>query len=680
MKFVFAKEFLQEKNVTAAFRARIARGKYVLRMAAANCWRIFLNGEFLGYGPMRTAHGYALVHERTLCAEREENFLVVEAAAYNVNSYYTILQQPFFGAELEGVDGAPSYSTDDFACFHLDDRVKGIEKYSMQRTFAEAYEMKEGRLAFYLGAGRFPPSEVVRVKGPELLESGLSEPTYAPVAAERVVGEGKARIRPPERYYDDVWFYKGNRWKADGFAKEELSLHLLREIQEIAFDGGAGKWREYAFPCNKTGFVSLHVRAKGKAAVYLLFDELHPILPWRMCAVNALKYTLAPGEYELLSFEPYTMMYVKVVVFGDAEAEAPVLLSYENPDVKEFPILPDEEAERIFRAAKETFAQNAVDVLTDCPSRERSGWLCDSYFTAQAEHALTGKSCVERNLLRAYLLAPEPVSCQPFGMLPQCYPSDHSDGSYIANWALWLVLELKDHLARSKDEELVRLFRGKVMRLFAFLRRFENEDGLLEDVGGWVFVEWSRANDFTEGVNYPSNMLYSAALRAAGELYGEKKLLEKGEKVAKRVREQSFNGTFFADNAVRREGVPERTENTSETCQYYAFFFGIADQKSHPALFERMFEGSRALLREKYPSLWPSNAFIGNVLRLSVLAREGRREQLLREIKECYLYMAQRTGTLWENNEPTASCCHGFASVAAVWLKEIFLDKCGEVR
>ena len=391
------------------------------------------------------------------------------------------------------MDGAPSYSTDDFACFHLDDRVQKIEKYSMQRTFAEAYEMKEGRSAFYLGAGRFPSAETVPVKGPELLESGLSEPTYAPVAAERVVGEGKARMQASERYYDDVWFYKGNRWKVDGFAKEELSLHLLREIQKIAFDGGAGKWREYAFPCNKTGFVSLHVRAKGKAAVYLLFDELHPILPWRMCAVNALKYTLAPGEYELLSFEPYTMMYVKAVVFGDAEAEAPVLLSYENPDVKEFPGLPDKEAERIFQAAKETFAQNAVDVLTDCPSRERSGWLCDSYFTAQAEHALTGKNCVERNLLRAYLLAPEPVSCQPFGMLPQCYPSDHSDGSYIANWALWLVLELKDHLARSKDEELVRLFRGKVMRLFAFLRRFENEDGLLEDVGGWVFVEWSRA-------------------------------------------------------------------------------------------------------------------------------------------------------------------------------------------
>ena len=672
MNFVFAKEFLQEKNVTVAFRARIAQGEYRLRLAAANCYRIFLNGEFLGYGPMRTAHGYALVHEKKLMAQEEENFLVVEVAAYNVNSYYTILQQPFFAAELLREDGATAYTTEDFSCYHLLDRVQKIEKYSMQRTFAEAYEMEESRTAFYRGGGHFPAAKVVPVKGPELLESGLHEPTYAPVLPQSVMGEGDARLVPPAEYYDDVWFYKGNRWEVDGFAREELSTRLLREIQKIAFDGGTGKWREYAFPSNKTGFLSLHVEAKGETTLYLLFDELHPVVPWRMCAVNALKFKLAPGTYDLLSFEPYTMMYCKVVVFGEAEAGEPVLLAYENPDVKHFPPLPDEEAERIFRAAKETFAQNAVDVLMDCPSRERSGWLCDSYFTGQAERVLTGENRVERNFLRAYLLAPEPVSCQPLGMLPQCYPSDHFDGSYIANWALWLVLELKDYLARTGDAELVVAFRGKIMRLFDFMRRFENEDGLLEDVGGWVFVEWSKANDFTEGVNYPSNMLYSAALKAAGELYSERDLLGKGKDVAERVREQSFNGTFFVDNALRGEDGLKLTENTSETCQYYAFFFGIAGRESHPALFENMFEGSRADLQKRYPTLWRSNAFIGNVLRLTVLEREGRREQLLREIKDCYLYMAERTGTLWENNEATASCCHGFASVVAVWLREIF--------
>ena len=47
------------------------------------------------------------------------------------------------------------------------------------------------------------------------------------------------------------------------------------------------------------------------------------------------------------------------------------------------------------------------------------------------------------------------------------------------------------------------------------MARYENEDGLLENIPGWVFVEWSKANELTDGVNYPSNMLYSATLLAA---------------------------------------------------------------------------------------------------------------------------------------------------------------------
>ena len=38
------------------------------------------------------------------------------------------------------------------------------------------------------------------------------------------------------------------------------------------------------------------------------------------------------------------------------------------------------------------------------------------------------------------------------------------------------------------------------------------------------------------------------------------------------------------------------------------------------------------------------------------------RDQLLDEIRAYFLPMADATGTLWEHNEPTASCCHGFAS------------------
>ena len=41
-----------------------------------------------------------------------------------------------------------------------------------------------------------------------------------------------------------------------------------------------------------------------------------------------------------------------------------------------------------YSGAIRTFAHNAVDLYSDCPSRERAGWLCDSYFSAKTEYCL----------------------------------------------------------------------------------------------------------------------------------------------------------------------------------------------------------------------------------------------------------------------------------------------------
>ena len=57
--------------------------------------------------------------------------------------------------------------------------------------------------------------------------------------------------------------------------------------------------------------------------------------------------------------------------------------------------------------------------------------------------------------------------------------------------------------------------------------------------------------------------------------------------------------------------------------------------------------------------------FIGLVLRFRTLLTAGRNEQFLRESMAKLLPMAETTGTLWEKETPTASCCHGFASVLA---------------
>jgi alpha-L-rhamnosidase len=74
----------------------------------------------------------------------------------------------------------------------------------------------------------------------------------------------------------------------------------------------------------------------------------------------------------------------------------------------------------------------------DCPTRERAGWLCDSFFTARAEKVFTGENAIEYNFLENFLL-PEKFEHLPKGMLPMCYPSDHYDKVFIPNWAMWFV-------------------------------------------------------------------------------------------------------------------------------------------------------------------------------------------------------------------------------------------------
>ena len=124
------------------------------------------------------------------------------------------------------------------------------------------------------------------------------------------------------------------------------------------------------------------------------------------------------------------------------------MLQYQHP-APEFQIrLPEQKQLReIADAAVRTYRQNALDLFMDCPSRERAGWLCDSFFTARTEHALTGQCTVEKAFLENFLLA-ERFAHLPDGMLPMCYPADHYDGNFIPNWAMWFVLELEEYIQR----------------------------------------------------------------------------------------------------------------------------------------------------------------------------------------------------------------------------------------
>jgi alpha-L-rhamnosidase len=145
-------------------------------------------------------------------------------------------------------------------------------------------------------------------------------------------------------------------------------------------------------------------------------------------------------------------------------------------------------------------------------------------------------------------------------------------------------------------------------------------------------------------------------------MYDLSRFVEQAEALRRVIRRQSYDGQFFVDNAVRQGGKLVSTHNRTETCQYYAFYLDTASFEKYPELWEtlRTKFGPQRRSTEAYPDIPPSNAFMGKVMRQDLLSRAGLTDQLAREAISSLLYMADLSGTLWENSSDEASMDHAF--------------------
>ena len=371
------------------------------------------------------------------------------------------------------------------------------------------------------------------------------------------------------------------------------------------------------------------------------------------------------------AFEPYTFQHLQVIAWsGTVEVSDLRLRHYQNgTQLREGPRSLTPAAAQVRRAALASYRQNALDIFMDCPGRERAGWLCDSLFTARAEWHLTGDNKIERAFLENYLV-PAAFDDLPKGMVPMCYPAEALQKQFIPNWAMFLVIQLDEarrvrRLPAAWQPQIRRCVEG----LVRYFRKFENERGLLEKLESWVFVEWSKANDFVKEVNFPTNMLYAMTLRSAARLLREPKLAAQASRIDATIRELSWRDGVFLDHAVRdHQGQLVVRNDASEVCQYYAFFTGLASPRREQALWQR-------LVQADYGALFPANVFVGKIMRFQLLIENGEFEAARRELLKSYLPMAKTTSTLWELFQKNVSCNHGFTSYVAVLIDQLAAKK-----
>ncbi len=682
--WIKTKDRMDKFNRHLVFRTQVENTeKAKLKIACADFYKLYINGEFAGHGPARAAKGYARVDEYDLSGYKSAE-ITVFVAGYNCCSLSTVYQDSFFAAEVE-MGGEPVlYTGRDFSCFHDTRFIRKVERFSIQRHFEEHMD--------YFADDIFAPENLAetitvcenikfiprRAPKPFTGVTELSE--YAAkgtfVGTDKAIPKANAysinmRGEPDWGYFEeDEIEFKPYRyvWSLDLNAengKGEMPVHL-----------NEGEWMKVDFGRIESGFIRFDAKAEKDTQLVISFTEESMNQPYSMRLTNmqcVAEYLIPAGkEIKAETFEPYNFMEVAFFVKrGSIIIERTGVRALErdmSAAVKRTfnkPILND-----VYRAAQRTFAHNAMDIFTDCPSRERAGWLCDSFFTGRAEYFLMGNTDVEDVFLENYVLYKNEGEF-PEGVLPMVYPSDpHENNKFIPQWDMWYVMEVCEYLTKRRPDVDKEIFRPTVTGLINFFKKYENELGLLEKLPSWQFIEWSEANSWGQDVNYPTNMLYAAMLENTEKVFGIKGLCEKAGRIRKNVVDMAFNGEVFVDNAVRSvDGELENTTNVSEACQYYAALYCGIDINSPE------FAKLKKHICNNFAEFVPEgkfcriNAFIGLYLRMNVLLDMKDSKLMLENINGFFKDMCGATDTLWEYRDaPGGSLDHGFASYVALTL------------
>jgi alpha-L-rhamnosidase len=461
-----------------------------LSIAASSSFIVSVNGNIIAKGPARCAHGYYMVDTYSLDSllEASENLIEIKVSGYNVNSFEYLNQPSFICAEITSKGNVIAYT--DEACtgfipYVYTDRIEKVQRYSFQRAFTEAYR---------LGGKELPIAKLSVYKEKSFIERDIPYGDYTHLYPSDKIEKGHFTYSDKERYYNsreicgisDIFF---------GYRPEELEFASHINVGKMDFTPTdlncalsfpltlkSENYIDLDMKKNYTGLISIELECLSDGILYLLFDEIKNdgiLNPFRLGCSNIVSLCCSKGSYSLVTEEAYVMQYLRLCASGgDFIIKDVHLIEIAFPESKisaRF-ISDDTEMKKIYDAAKESFKANTVDIFMDCPSRERAGWLCDSFFTARCESVLTGEFSVEKAFLRNFIL-PDKFEFIPSGMLPMCYPSDHNDGAFISQWAMWYVLELEEYLERSGDRALIDLAKDRMLALYRFFTAYENENG-----------------------------------------------------------------------------------------------------------------------------------------------------------------------------------------------------------
>ena len=700
-KAIWGKEFKHNYNQFMGFYTSVShQGNIQISIAARSYYRLYINGKMKAHGPARTAAGYCRVDQIDLAAEGNTK-ISIEVAAYDKPEKYCndcTLEPGMFCCEIITADGEVLAATGEssFLGKELLYRRELVELMSHCRTILEYCDLDRSSYDWRIGACD-DWIDTIPVEQPRYLRRNSPLADLNCINMRSLSGICDVEVHPvPDNKVITIAKIVNAKWY-EMLPEENCFVSVIRGYSDLPF---SGTWRmldsgkievkpgKYPIAVSwergeaELGFICLKIEVKEETIIDLIGTE-HKTF-WGKIEGNSYvsRYHLMSGKYELVTFEPKLVRYIRVVIHtkGTVSVDKPYIMDYSYPDTKEtFFSCSDGDLNRIYESARRTLRLNTLDIFMDCPERERGGWLCDSYFTSAAAWQLLGDLSVEKDFIENFMLTNP--NAYKNGFFPEVYPSVKKDTSEpgIRTWSFWLLMELYDFSKRTGNPTLIRMYEKRVDKMIEGMLSLRGDSGLL-DSQTTQFVDWSLSNNDSvlKPISVPVNCLLICALEKMAELYHREDWKYAANEMRGIVEEMDapsfLNGK--GDSASLSiipfgpaAGSKKLRRGDIQTESGTALELWSGFHKENDAYIRDFIDtmGYSPEYRSD-PNIGKSNMFIGIMVRFDVLSQMGQVGQLIKEMKDIYLEeLKDGSGTFFENYNQLSGC-HGFNGYAGKLL------------
>ncbi len=706
--------------------------KVVVHVSADSRYKLYVNGKMVGRGPVRSDPRWQHydTYDLTKSFRRGKNSIAALVHHYGTNTFtYHLGRGGFlFDGKVEYVQMPSSamrsisiVSDDSWRVKRADAWLSDIPRISVQQEFYEVYDANKAPQGWTdvgfddstwdratpitndlpwgsLTERQIPFLYEKQVHPVAMTQAGIADPSEVKLPADnkapiaQIMSYEKKPVSPdPDKLVSNVsaLFLRPN--VEDLFSAQPLNPRgpgqSEARVEWLVANHGKGVCTVYPLPPEEraagkavylvldfgreiAGMPRIKVSTKGKGIIDLGYGELLEggnVHPHRHGVNYADRYIMKPGDQEWEVFERRAFRYMQIDFRDITE---PVTVKSVGVLFNTYPVqwkgefeCSDKRLNDIWRIGAYTVQLNMEDAYTDCPWRERTQWWGDARIEAMSNYYAFG----DYKLMRQGIIQIG-QSQNEEGRTACFYPGVFD--TYIPSFCLIWVGSIWDYYTYSGDAQLVKEMYPKVEKLINYFEKFRDKNGLISNVPGWMFIEWTQPE--YEGAVSALNCFYFETLTHASNmarLAGDTEGVEKYSAMASALKTSINTRLFDPVRGVYPEYWSEEKQKfsprTSQMVNGLVGAYDIAPEARRKEILRYCMDPATGV--------YPAGSYFAYYYLQALLHNGFFLESLDYMRKNWGVMLDWGATTFWEHWNTNNSLCHGWASAPTVYLPAYIL-------